>query len=258
MQWLLARWPGRKASMTASYPIRTITPAEFEAFAKSPARPSWKSWHAEALRDRAPGHRVRPHHRGVRRHPMVGTAGAYTFRLTVPGGVADAAGVSLVSVLPSHRRRGILTDMMRHVVAGRSPAGEAIAILYASESGIYGRFGFGLATWQQRIRIGRGDGQLSVGPAVAESKAAAPALRRTCRGPDGPGPSSSMPCCRAGRACWPRTDGLVGRPALRRCRVSRDGMSQLRCVLAEDEAGPRGLRAVPDPVVMGRRHSPTA
>ncbi len=40
---------------------------------------------------------------------MVGSAGAYSFQMTVPGGVVPAAGITFVAVLPSHRRRGILT-----------------------------------------------------------------------------------------------------------------------------------------------------
>lgn len=45
---------------------------------------------------------------------VVGTAGAHTFRMTVPGGaLVPTAGVTMVSVLPTHRRRGVLTSMMR-------------------------------------------------------------------------------------------------------------------------------------------------
>src|SRR5207253_986469 len=43
----------------------------------------------------------------------VGGAGSFPFELTVPGGRVRAAGVTVVGVLPSHRRRGILRDLMR-------------------------------------------------------------------------------------------------------------------------------------------------
>src|SRR6266576_1738116 len=43
----------------------------------------------------------------------VGTGGAYTFRLTVPGGEVGATGITAIAVAPSHRRRGILRLMMR-------------------------------------------------------------------------------------------------------------------------------------------------
>jgi predicted acetyltransferase len=74
----------------------------------------------------------------------VGTAGAYPFQLTVPGGELPAAGVTWVGVVPSHRRRGILTEFMRHQLADTHERGEPIAILFASESAIYGRFGYGI------------------------------------------------------------------------------------------------------------------
>jgi predicted acetyltransferase len=75
----------------------------------------------------------------------VGTAGSFEFELTIPGGVAPAAGVTWVGVLPSHRRRGILRDFMRRQLEDFRERGEPLAILWASESAIYGRFGYGIA-----------------------------------------------------------------------------------------------------------------
>lgn len=77
---------------------------------------------------------------------VVGTAGAYTRRLTVPGRTVPIAAVTLVSVAPTHRRRGLLTAMMRRQLTEVREAGrEPIAALWASEGSIYGRFGYGLA-----------------------------------------------------------------------------------------------------------------
>jgi predicted acetyltransferase len=76
----------------------------------------------------------------------VATAGAYTFRMTVPGGEVGAAGVTLVGVMPSHQRRGILRAMMRHQLDDIVARGEPVAILWASQGAIYQRFGYGLAT----------------------------------------------------------------------------------------------------------------
>lgn len=76
---------------------------------------------------------------------MVGTAGALTFTMTVPGGPAPVAGVTAVAVLPSHRRRGILTALMRRQLNDLHEGGEPVAALYASEASIYGRFGYGRA-----------------------------------------------------------------------------------------------------------------
>jgi predicted acetyltransferase len=56
-----------------------------------------------------------------------------------------AAGVTWVGVLPTHRRRGILTELMRRQLDDVHERGEPLAILWASEAPIYGRFGYGVA-----------------------------------------------------------------------------------------------------------------
>jgi len=86
---------------------------------------------------------------------VVGSGGAFTFDLTVPGGAVGCGGTTIIAVLPTHRRRGVLTDMMRfHLdeVAGR---GEPVAALWASEAPIYGRFGYGAATRFYRTKLDR-------------------------------------------------------------------------------------------------------
>ncbi len=77
---------------------------------------------------------------------IVGGAGAYPFELTIPGGPVPCAGVTAVGVLPTHRRRGVLTALMRAQLADVRERGEPIAALWASEETIYGRFGYGLAS----------------------------------------------------------------------------------------------------------------
>ncbi|HEY6068676.1 MAG TPA: GNAT family N-acetyltransferase, partial [Gaiellaceae bacterium] len=62
----------------------------------------------------------------------VGTTASFPFRLTVPGGELDAGGVTWVAVLPSHRRRGVLTRLMRHQLDDLRERGEPLAILWAS------------------------------------------------------------------------------------------------------------------------------
>ncbi len=77
---------------------------------------------------------------------IVGTSGAVTFRMMVPGGARiPTAGVTMVGVHPTHRRRGINTRMMRAVLDQAVERGEPLAALFASEGAIYGRFGYGLA-----------------------------------------------------------------------------------------------------------------
>ncbi|MFL9680788.1 GNAT family N-acetyltransferase [Streptomyces sp. KL110A] len=84
----------------------------------------------------------------------VATAGAFSFRLTVPGGASvPAAGVTMVSVAGTHRRQGILTSMMRRQLDDVRALGEPLAVLTASEAVIYGRFGYGAASRAQRAVI---------------------------------------------------------------------------------------------------------
>lgn len=82
----------------------------------------------------------------------VGLAAAFAFPLSIPGGELPCAGVTWVGVLPSHRRRGILTDFMRRQLSDFHAWGEPLAALWASETSIYGRFGYGLATQTLRAR----------------------------------------------------------------------------------------------------------
>jgi predicted acetyltransferase len=77
---------------------------------------------------------------------LVGHAAAYSREITVPGAIVPAAHVTLVGVAPTHRRRGILTRMMRRQLTETAEAGrEPIAALWASESRIYPRYGYGMA-----------------------------------------------------------------------------------------------------------------
>ncbi|MEV4315107.1 GNAT family N-acetyltransferase [Actinocrispum sp. NPDC049592] len=86
----------------------------------------------------------------------VGTAGAYSFELTLPGEiVVPVAGVTGVGVLPSHRRQGVLSAMMRFQLAELRERGESLAVLLASEAAIYGRFGYGPATHLQKLTVPR-------------------------------------------------------------------------------------------------------
>jgi predicted acetyltransferase len=86
---------------------------------------------------------------------MVGTAGIFSYEMTVPGGSLPCGGVTRVSVLSTHRRRGLLTAMMRRQLDDMHERGEPLAALYASEAPIYGRFGYGLGTYQAAVEIER-------------------------------------------------------------------------------------------------------
>src|SRR5439155_2321508 len=84
---------------------------------------------------------------------LVGTTGAFTLTLTIPGGSLPMPGVTAVAVQPTHRRRGLLTALMRKQLDDFHDAGELVAGLWASEGAIYQRFGYGLATLVGRFDI---------------------------------------------------------------------------------------------------------
>jgi len=89
---------------------------------------------------------------------VVGTAGIFSYEMAVPGGLLACAGVTRVGVAATHRRRGLLTAMMRRQLNDIHERDEPLAALYASEAPIYGRFGYGLATYQAEIEIERSRG----------------------------------------------------------------------------------------------------
>jgi predicted acetyltransferase len=86
---------------------------------------------------------------------IVAGAGSFPFEMTVPGATVPTAGVTVVGVLPTHRRRGILTALMRRQLDDTRSAGEPLAALWASESTIYGRFGYGIASFCGEIAVPR-------------------------------------------------------------------------------------------------------
>lgn len=103
----------------------------------------WEPFEKVLERDRAFGFTV-----GGR---WIATCGAYTRSMTVPGGSVPTAAVTVVTVSPTYRRRGLLTAMMKHQLEDIHRRSEPVALLWASESLIYGRFGYGHATPRLRI-----------------------------------------------------------------------------------------------------------
>src|SRR5690606_14928573 len=93
--------------------------------------------------------------------------------LTVPGPLGDltripVSGLTWVAVHPDHRRQGLLTRMMRDHLHGLHDTGEAaVAGLHASETGIYGRFGYGTASMDVQLTLGRGTEFRAPAPVVA-------------------------------------------------------------------------------------------
>ncbi len=170
------------------------------------------------------------------RDTIVGGTGAFSFQMRVPGAMAAVAGVSLVAVLPSHRRQGILSALMRRQLADVSERGEAVAVLFASESGIYGRYGYGRASWHAAYRLQRGEGTLAPG-APAD-----PGLRLRIAEPL----SARDELAQVYDLVLAERPGLYARTEpwwdrlLTDLHSDGESSRQIRCVLAEDDLRPRG------------------
>ncbi|MEU1011745.1 GNAT family N-acetyltransferase [Streptomyces sp. NPDC005890] len=160
---------------------------------------------------------------------LVGTAGAFSFRMTVPGGaVVPTAGVTMVSVAATHRRRGVLTSMMRRLLDDARAKGEPLAALFASEPAIYGRFGYGSATFQLNAEIDTSRVTLALPEGTDEVR-----VRYTP-------PADVLAECEAVYAALvPRRPGMLARqPGWERAALvdpesERQGASALQCVVAE-------------------------
>lgn len=106
---------------------------------------------------------------------IVGTNSSFAFSMTVPGGELPTAGVTIVGVPPTHRRRGILRAMMSYQLEDVHRRGEPLAALWSSESNIYQRFGYGTAARMVFINILRErTAFLNTTPAVGQVKLLSP------------------------------------------------------------------------------------
>jgi predicted acetyltransferase len=131
---------------------------------------------------------------------IVATTGAFTRRMAVPGGTVPLAAVTAVAVVPTHRRRGLLTSMMRRQLDDVRERGDLIAALVASEGAIYGRFGYSVGIRAARLSARRPAARL------ARPQAAGGALRA---GPAG----DHVDAMRAvHERVWPHQPGMLDRP----------------------------------------------
>ncbi|MGO8961397.1 MAG: GNAT family N-acetyltransferase [Streptosporangiaceae bacterium] len=224
--------------MTESYPIRSIAAEEFAALAEVPGEAFLDASRPEGVEHERQVAEIDRTIAAFDGDEMVGSASAYSFTLTVPGASAAAAGITMVGVVPAYRRRGILSSMMNYLLTDAAGRGEPLAILFASESGIYSRFGFGLASSHLRLQIGRGEGTIAIGEMAP--------------GPGKPRLRPALPVKAQSELAAVYDKVLSARPGMvardgrwwgyRLCdpEFHRDGMSPLRCLLAEDDSGPRG------------------
>ncbi|MDG4832863.1 GNAT family N-acetyltransferase [Solwaraspora sp. WMMD1047] len=163
---------------------------------------------------------------------VVAHAGAFTRELTVPGAVLSAGHVTQVGVAPTHRRRGLLTRLMRKQLQDIRAGGESIAVLWASESAIYPRFGYGMAAQRLTMEIDT----RSVGlPPGGE-----PRLRMGEAGPLHEALVGVYDRLRAGRPGWSSRDARWWRRLLDDPPAQRHGAAARHAVLYEDADGVAG------------------
>jgi predicted acetyltransferase len=235
-----------RANAEGPYPIRPITEAEFDsfhlvdqhAFYGAPISGRERS----GILSRFEWNRSLAAFDG---ETPAGITAIFSFQLTVPGGTLPAAGVSWVGVLPSHRRRGVLRSLMHRQLADVRAAGEPLAVLWSSEAGIYGRFGYGRASWHLTFTLRRGEGHLvaaAAEPAAGSAAAAAGGVRLRLVSP-----ADALPeLAKVYEIVQRQRPGFFARNeqwwqrALDDPEDQRKGAGPLRCVLAEDDSGPRG------------------
>lgn len=166
---------------------------------------------------------------------VVGTAAIFSFEMAVPGGTLPCGGVTRVTVLSTHRRRGLLTAMMRQQLDDMHERGEPLAALYASETPIYGRFGYGLASYMAQIEVDRLRG------AFAEPAGSAGSITLVDV------PTAVTAFARAWERAWRHQPGMLAldqrwwRYILADPESQRDGASPHYRAVYSDSDGPAGF-----------------
>jgi predicted acetyltransferase len=216
-----------------AYPVRTITEGEFnefsdvtyQAFVLPPPSEAGRAEDSARLEiDRCIA--------AFEGDAQIGTATAFSFQLSVPGAMLPAAGVSWVSVFPTYRGRGVMRSLVRRQLQDIKGRGEPVAVLLPTESALYGRYGYGMATRHASFTIRRGEGALA---------------------PDAPSDPTIRLRIAATGECRPELEqvygavlrsrpGFVARSGVWWDRATRGpaGETPMSCLLAEDAAGPRG------------------
>ncbi|MGW5877970.1 GNAT family N-acetyltransferase [Nocardiopsis terrae] len=167
---------------------------------------------------------------------VIGSVNAFSFRMAVPGGIRPVAGVTGVGVWPTRRRQGVLTALMRRQLADIRDRGENLAVLWASEGAIYGRFGYAPANGEYRSSIRVEHARLR--PDAPRDPDLTTELVRAC------GARADLERVHATVASV-QTGRLQRSPAfwdaaLRDTPDTREGRSPLKAVVVSGADGPRG------------------
>jgi predicted acetyltransferase len=135
--------------------IRPVTAEEFETFARAVERAFGSHVRDDEVAAWRPVFEPDLSLAALEGTDIVATAAAFSLVLSVPGGQVPMPGVTAVGVAPTHRRRGLLTMLMRRELDDFRERGQIVAGLWASEGSIYGRFGYGLASLAAELSIER-------------------------------------------------------------------------------------------------------
>ena len=216
--------------------VRSVADDEWEAFREVDAHAFGVAMAEEHAATERELHRTGRNIGAYDAAELVGIATAYPFRLAVPGSALPAAGVSWVGVLPTHRRRGVLRALMTHQLHAVHDEGtEPLAVLWASEPQIYGRFGYGLADRAYSMTVPRSDQALQ---AAAPDD---PAVRLRLVDPKAWKDLAPVyEAVAATRPGIPIRDEAWWNRAVQDLPALRGGRSPLRCVVAEDGDQVRG------------------
>ncbi len=154
---------------------------------------------------------------------LVATAGSFAFAMAVPGQVVPVAGVTWVGVLPTYRRRGLLSALMDRQLADLHEDGTAVAALWASEGGIYGRYGYGPATWNLSLVVPHG----------APFRTSVPAGGVELVDPDAAVLSPTYELLAARTPGCPQRDAAWWAYRLHDSPSARSGTAELQCVVTD-------------------------
>jgi predicted acetyltransferase len=137
--------------------IRTLTEADLPAFSEVLASAFLMDHSEDFLAEERAVFEPGRSHAVFDGETMIGTGQLLSRRLALPGADPVPVGaVTSIGVAPGHRRRGVLSMIMRRQLELLHETGESLAVLWASEGGIYGRFGYGPSTRPARIALPRG------------------------------------------------------------------------------------------------------
>ena len=220
-------------SAGSPYPIRPVSPQEWDAVAANDQLAFGDVMPDEILeRER----QLLPWSRSLGAYDgddLIAFAAAYDFAMPVPGAVVPhTGGVTWVGVRGTHRRRGVLRALMHRQLADLHELGEPLATLWASESQIYGRFGYGLGSMKYSVTVPRraelpgAPADASLGLRIVDPKKSFDALEAVATAaPARPG-------------FLPRTEAWWNRST--DSPPSSRGGGKIYCVVAESAGRPRG------------------